>query len=129
MRDGRVRANNAVIAKRHSGHDGCPEAEEAASPDGYRALRSKRLPHDQAGMGVHAVELVGDVDLLAEDTTVADRDFVDCREVRIAADVYVVTDFDQRLVIDSRIICDCLDMQSASDDGSFTDFDPITSGD
>lgn len=129
MRDGGVRANDAVIAERHSRHDGCPETDEAASPDGYRALRGKRLSYDQARMGVHAVELVGDVDLLAENTAVADEDFVDCGEVRIAADVYVVTDFNQWLVIDSSIFCDCLDVQSASDDAPFTDFDAITSGD
>jgi len=118
-----------VIAKNHARHDGCPEAKEATSTDDYGPLRIQRLFHDQAGVRIHTVELVGYVYLLAQNTTVADGDFVDGGEVCIAADVYVVTDFDHRLVSDTRVLNNGLDMQAAPDQAPLADPNAIASRD
>ena len=96
--DGGICADNTTMAQRDARQDRNAETEKAVVPNDDRALAVQRLLHDGSLRRIGSVDLVGQVNAVAKDTSVADLDALNGGQVNVSADVYIFPDGDGWMV-------------------------------
>jgi len=108
-----------MLSKRDPEQNGHAIADEAVRPDLNQAFTLERLLHNQTAIWGHPMGQIHNVNLLAQDVTVADQNAIDCREVDVSANVYIVSNEYFRVVPDTGVLGDSVEIGIPQGYGAF----------